>query len=120
MSIRSKAPLRISFAGDGTDVPPYPREHGGATLSAAIDKYTYGTLLTTQEKAINVTSLDYDVGQKYQTDKDLTYDGKLDFVKATIKHMKAEQGMFDILIHSDAPPQAPASSSATMIPGFHE
>lgn len=115
MSIRSKAPLRISFAGDGTDVPPYPREHGGATLSAAIDKYTYGTLLTTQKKAINVTSLNYDVGQKYQTDKDLTYDGKLDFVKATIKHMKAEQGMFDILIHSDAPPRCGLGSSSTEV-----
>ncbi len=115
MTIRSKAPLRISFCGDGTDVPPYPHDHGGAALSAAIDKYTYGSLIPTQEKAINVTSLDYDVGQRYQTDKDLTYDGELDFVKATIKHMKAEQGMFDILIHSDAPPRCGLGSSSTEV-----
>jgi D-glycero-alpha-D-manno-heptose-7-phosphate kinase len=115
MSIRSKAPLRISFAGDGTDVPPYPSEHGGATLSATIDKYTYGTLIPSRQKEITVTSLDYDVGQKYLTDKDFIYDGNLDFVKATIKHMKAEQGMFDILIHSDAPPRCGLGSSSTEV-----
>ncbi|MCK5561469.1 MAG: GHMP kinase [Thermoplasmata archaeon] len=115
MSIRSKAPLRISFAGDGTDVPPYPQEYGGVALSAAIDKYTYGSLIPTKEKAINVTSLDYDVGQRYQTDKDLTYNGELDFVKASIKYMKAEQGMFDILIHSDAPPRCGLGSSSTEV-----
>lgn len=29
MLIRAKAPLRISFAGGGTDVPPYSEKEGG-------------------------------------------------------------------------------------------
>jgi len=33
------APLRISFAGGGTDIQPYRLEHGGCVLSAAIKKY---------------------------------------------------------------------------------
>jgi D-glycero-alpha-D-manno-heptose-7-phosphate kinase len=33
--------MRISFFGGGTDFPEYFREHGGAVLSTAIDKYTY-------------------------------------------------------------------------------
>jgi len=32
MIVRSKAPLRIGFAG-GTDVPPYVEEQGGAVLN---------------------------------------------------------------------------------------
>jgi galactokinase/mevalonate kinase-like predicted kinase len=37
--VRSKSPLRISFAGGGTDVLPYMADHGGVVLSATIDKY---------------------------------------------------------------------------------
>ncbi len=36
-----RTPLRISFVGGGSDFPDYYRAHGGAVLSAAIDKYVY-------------------------------------------------------------------------------
>lgn len=39
--IISKTPFRISFFGGGTDYPAWYREHGGAVLSASIDKYCY-------------------------------------------------------------------------------
>jgi D-glycero-alpha-D-manno-heptose-7-phosphate kinase len=39
--IFSRAPLRISLGGGGTDLPSYYREHGGFFLSGAIDKYVY-------------------------------------------------------------------------------
>jgi D-glycero-alpha-D-manno-heptose-7-phosphate kinase len=39
--IITKTPLRTSFLGGGTDYPEYFREHGGQTLGAAIDKYSY-------------------------------------------------------------------------------
>ena len=38
---KSQAPLRISFGGGGTDVPPYCGEYGGVCLSVAIEKYAY-------------------------------------------------------------------------------
>jgi D-glycero-alpha-D-manno-heptose-7-phosphate kinase len=37
----SRAPLRISLGGGGTDLPSYYREHGGFVVSGAIDKYAY-------------------------------------------------------------------------------
>ena len=37
----TQTPLRISFAGGGTDLEAYYRESGGAVLSSAIDKYVY-------------------------------------------------------------------------------
>ena len=39
----TRTPFRISFFGGGTDYPVWYREHGGAVLSAAIDKYCYLT-----------------------------------------------------------------------------
>ena len=39
--IISRTPLRMSFVGGGSDLPPYYRVHGGAVLSTAIDKYVY-------------------------------------------------------------------------------
>jgi D-glycero-alpha-D-manno-heptose-7-phosphate kinase len=39
--IFSRAPLRVSLGGGGTDLPSYYREHGGFLVSGAIDKYVY-------------------------------------------------------------------------------
>lgn len=43
--IVTRAPLRVSLGGGGTDLPSYYREHGGFVISAAIDRYVY--MLTT-------------------------------------------------------------------------
>ncbi|UCH88276.1 MAG: GHMP kinase [Thermoplasmata archaeon] len=116
MIFRCKAPLRLCFSGEGTDVPPFPEEHDGVVLSTAIDKFVFGTLKPTQEKSIEVKSLDYDIVAKYTTDKDLKYNGDLDLVKAAIKHLKADSGMYNIYLHSDAPPGSGlGSSSATAV-----
>ncbi|MDZ8260897.1 hypothetical protein [Nostoc sp. ChiQUE01b] len=40
----SRAPVRISFFGGGTDYPEYFLEHGGAVLATAIDKFSYVTV----------------------------------------------------------------------------
>jgi D-glycero-alpha-D-manno-heptose-7-phosphate kinase len=39
--IFSRAPLRLSLGGGGTDLPSYYRKHGGFLVSGAIDKYVY-------------------------------------------------------------------------------
>src|SRR2546428_13099869 len=39
--IFSRAPLRISLGGGGTDLPSYANRYGGFVVSTAIDKYVY-------------------------------------------------------------------------------
>jgi D-glycero-alpha-D-manno-heptose-7-phosphate kinase len=39
--IITRTPFRVSFFGGGTDYPAWFRQHGGAVLSTAIDKYCY-------------------------------------------------------------------------------
>lgn len=41
--IITRTPYRISFFGGGTDYPAWIRDHGGAVLATAIDKYCYIT-----------------------------------------------------------------------------
>jgi D-glycero-alpha-D-manno-heptose-7-phosphate kinase len=43
-SVTTITPLRVSFAGGGTDLPDFYRKHGGAVVSTAIDKYIYVTV----------------------------------------------------------------------------
>ena len=40
-----RSPLRITLGGGGTDLPSYYRKHGGALISAAIDKYVYVSVI---------------------------------------------------------------------------
>jgi D-glycero-alpha-D-manno-heptose-7-phosphate kinase len=39
--IVSCAPFRVSFAGGGSDIPAFYRQHGGAVLSCTITKYSF-------------------------------------------------------------------------------
>ena len=117
MMIRSKAPLRISFAGGGTEVEPYLSERGGVVLSTSIDRYAYGSLRFRDDRQITVTSLDYDVVARYGLDEPLIYDGNLDLVKAVIRRMNGQnngQGL-DFFLHSDAPPGSGLGSSSTVV-----
>lgn len=115
MIIRSRAPLRISFCGGGTDVSPYPEEKGGVVLSTTIDKYSYATLIPQSEPVIHVKSLDFDIVAKYDVDHQLVYDGELDLVKAVINCISgANESGFSMFLHSDAPPGSGLGSSSTM------
>jgi D-glycero-alpha-D-manno-heptose-7-phosphate kinase len=113
VKIRSKAPLRVSFSGGGTDVPPFPEERGGCVLSATIDKYAYTTLEADPGGNIGLHSLDYDIVANYQARERLPYDGKLDLVKAAFNTMGVEGGC-EMFIHTDAPPGSGLGSSSTL------
>lgn len=112
--IRSKAPLRISFAGGGTDVPPYCDEKGGAVLSVTVDKYAYGTLVPSGNSATKIESLDYDIVAKYHTDRDLVYNGELDLIKAVLRNMNRSGEGVNLFLHTDAPPGSGLGSSSAM------
>jgi D-glycero-alpha-D-manno-heptose-7-phosphate kinase len=111
--IRAKAPLRISFAGGGTDVSPFPEQRGGCVLSCSIDKYSYCTLTSHENNKINITSKDYNLFTSYNVDELLNYDGKLGLVKAALSYIKVEAGL-DILLHSDVPPGSGLGASSSM------
>ncbi|HEV8360048.1 MAG TPA: GHMP kinase, partial [Candidatus Thermoplasmatota archaeon] len=112
--IRAKAPLRVSFGGGGTDIASYFEEHGGAVISATIDKWAYGTLIQRPGREITVRSLDFDIVARFQGTEQFTFDGNLDLVKAVLKNFTPDQGI-DLFLHSEAPPGSGLGSSSTMV-----
>ena len=111
---RARAPLRLSFCGGGTDVSPYPEEHGGMVLSATIDQYAYASLRPRRGARWNLASLDYDMVAKYDHPRRMKFDGNLDLIKAVI-HSFAPPGGADLWVHSDAPPGSGLGSSSTLV-----
>lgn len=120
--VRSKAPLRISFAGGGTDVSPYPEEKGGAVLNCTIDKFAYATLeaLPDGAGATTVESLDYNLSVNYEKPADLVYNGELDLVKAALRVLRPQangdraRDSLRLFLHSDAPAGTGLGTSSTM------
>jgi D-glycero-alpha-D-manno-heptose-7-phosphate kinase len=114
--IRAKAPLRISFAGGGTDVPPFPQREGGLVLNATINRYAYGTLRPRHDENLQIRSLDYGLTAEFGVDEPLVFDGKLDLAKAAIRRFAGPDTRgFDLMLHSNAPPGSGLGSSSAMM-----
>jgi D-glycero-alpha-D-manno-heptose-7-phosphate kinase len=111
---RARAPLRLSFCGGGTDVSPYPEEHGGVVLSATINQYAYASLRPRRDSRVTLASLDYDMAAKYDHPRGMRFDGQLDLLKAAIRAIEVRHGL-DLWVHCDAPPGSGLGSSSTMM-----
>lgn len=111
---RSKAPLRISFGGGGTDVSPYPEERGGVVLNTTIDQYAYCSLTPRDDDTIHAHSLDYDVVAKFDRSDSVQPKDELALVRAVVGAMQAPTGV-DLFLHSDAPPGSGLGSSSTVV-----
>ena len=116
-SIRSKAPLRLGFAGGGTDVSPFLEEYGSVVLNATIDKYAMVSLDLLKKEKLEIVSLDYDVTLEYETNKILAYDGQLDLIKGIINYFYKNYDLntgFKMYLSNDAPPGSGLGSSSSM------
>lgn len=114
--LRARAPLRVSFAGGGTDVPPYPEENGGLVLSATINRYAYGTLRPRQDRQIGIQSLDLDTAVSIALEEARPDGDRLDLIKAAIQKLASDSPLgFDLFLHSAAPPGSGLGSSSAVV-----
>ena len=114
--IRARAPLRISFCGGGTDVPPYCDERGGVVLSATINRYATATVVP-GGSTFTVRSIDYDQSVSYGVDDPFVYDGQLDLAKGVLDHFRSREKLTDgleVTLHNDAPPGSGLGSSSAI------
>ena len=117
---RAKAPLRVSFAGGGTDVPPFPEREGGLVLSATINRYAHATLQPRTDGRIRVESLDLGTALEYGTEDSVVDDGKLALVTAAIRRVAQleEPRGIDLFLHTAAPPGSGLGASSALIVGL--
>jgi D-glycero-alpha-D-manno-heptose-7-phosphate kinase len=114
VTVRAKAPARISFGGGGTDLTPFFLEHGGAVLNATVNMYSRATLRVRRDPSVDIVS--HDLGKRV-TAKDvrsLAYDGTLDLVKAAVKLLKPDFG-FELVVSSDFSPGSGLGGSSVVL-----
>jgi D-glycero-alpha-D-manno-heptose-7-phosphate kinase len=111
--VRSRAPLRISFCGGGTDVPPFPERYGGCVLSSTIDKYAYVSVRPYADRQIRVYSEDTGIEATFDAHGGEALTGKLDLAQAIFRRFRTTA--VDCFMHNDAPPGSGLGSSSAMI-----
>ncbi len=115
MLIRSKAPLRISFAGGGTDVSPYCDERGERSCPLPSTDMPIAPSPLREDAEISIRSLDFGREERWKVDgNQFQYDGNLDLIKAVLNHFEVRKG-FDMFLHCEAPPGSGLGGSSTVI-----
>lgn len=120
MLIRSKAPLRIGFAGGGTDISPYCDQFGGAVLNATIDLFAHCSLEPRNDGAVSFSSCDQKENLFFCAQPELSLEGPLQLhmgVYNTVvrKFTNGEPLCFNMHTYSDAPSGSGLGSSSTMV-----
>lgn len=110
MKYVAQVPLRVSFFGGGTDIPPYCNERGGEVLFCTVNKYAYCEIESLPEQNMILIGESDEV---YQND-DEEYVGKNGIIKAVLRERKLKTGC-RIRIYSDAAPGTGLGGSSAQI-----
>jgi D-glycero-alpha-D-manno-heptose-7-phosphate kinase len=109
-----RSPVRISFAGGGTDLPAYYEQFGGAVLSTAINKYFYTILCKRNDGRVQVISSDLRVFETWHDIANMDARGSgLEIPLAILKDMASDISV-DLFLSSEIPPGTGLGSSASV------
>ncbi|QGW29128.1 dehydrogenase [Phnomibacter ginsenosidimutans] len=119
MHFRSKAPLRLGFAGGGTDVDPYASRFGGAVLNASIDLFAHASIEPLQENAIVLHDLDNKQELRFAWAPQLPTLHALPLHAAVFNRIHAQYGLplsgFSLITSVDAPIGSGLGTSSTLV-----
>lgn len=119
MIYRARSPLRLGFAGGGTDVEPFPTLYGGAILNATINQYAYASIIPRQDGDIVFSLMDKNVRRTFKTAMELTLDGNVDLLigayNRIIRDYIKKPLSFELITYVDAPPGSGLGSSSTLM-----
>jgi D-glycero-alpha-D-manno-heptose-7-phosphate kinase len=119
MIYRSKAPLRISLAGGGTDLAEYCEIHGGGVLNATINLFAHASIRPRREGII-LRSADRAETVECEATAKLDVDGTLDLAKGVYNRIVREFNYgaplaFEMQTYVDAPAGSGLGSSSTLV-----
>lgn len=116
--IEANAPVRVCFAGSGTDLPEYFRKYGGRIFSVTIGMFAHVKIQLTDQAFIKIHLKDYRKEEIYQLGKILPYDGGIfDLYKAVINRLGPDLGM-DVEVWGDFPAGSGLGSSSAVCVAF--
>ena len=105
--IITKTPLRITFAGGGSDMASYYEEHPGTCISATINKYVYVLVKKRFDDKIYLKYSDNEVLVVNKID-----DIQHDFIRETLKFMNVDYGV-EIINWADIPTKGTGLGSSS-------
>ena len=105
--IITKTPLRITFAGGGSDMASYYDEHPGTCISATINKYVYVLVKKRFDNKIYLKYSDNEVVDVNKID-----DIQHDFIRETLKFMNVDYGV-EIINWADIPTKGTGLGSSS-------
>jgi D-glycero-alpha-D-manno-heptose-7-phosphate kinase len=119
MTFRSRAPLRLGFAGGGTDVSPYSDEFGGCVLNATINLYSYCTLELADDGLIRFEAADREETFVHAAADHLSLEGNLPIHRAVynrvIRDFNGGRPLpCRLVTYSDAPAGSGLGTSSTL------
>lgn len=110
---KAKSPVRITFAGGGTDLTSYYYDSDGIVFNATINKYTHAVLERRLDSSIQIISYDLDEKVCVNDISDLKLDGALDLIKSIIINLNPSFG-FNLYTYSDIPSGSGLGGSAVV------
>jgi len=109
-----RSPVRISFAGGGTDLPAFYEQYGGSVLSTAINKYFYTILGKRNDGRIQVISSDLRIFETWRDIATMDVRGSgLEIPLAVLKDLSRDLSV-DLFLASEIPPGTGLGSSASV------
>jgi D-glycero-alpha-D-manno-heptose-7-phosphate kinase len=112
-----RSPVRISFAGGGTDLPGYYERYGGTVLSTTINKYFYTIIQKRSDGKIQVISSDLKVTETWEDITRMSVKGtSLEIPLSTLKEAGFNSSI-DMFLASEIPPGTGLGSSASVCVG---
>ncbi|MGH9468177.1 MAG: hypothetical protein ACRD1Y_12565 [Terriglobales bacterium] len=111
--IVTRTPFRVSFLGGGTDYPAWYRDHGGAVLATAIDKFCYITCRYLPP------FFDHHSRIVYSRIEDVNENGGIEHpaVRACLRVLQIEAGM-EIHHDADLPARTGLGTSSSFVVGL--
>ena len=107
----ARAPMRISFAGGGTDLEAYYARYGGLVVSTTINKYFYTIIDADDSEDLQLISADYRSLFRHSPYRDLHWDGDLALPKAILHEFGVRRSL-NLFLASEVPPGTGLGSSS--------
>ena len=111
--VLTRAPLRISFAGEGTDLPGYYQRHGGSAISATINYYVYTILTPNSKEDTEIIYANPKASSQYSDCEDMIWYNDLSLPKAITHHFNIHDGL-TVFLSSQVPPGAGLGTSGSV------
>jgi D-glycero-alpha-D-manno-heptose-7-phosphate kinase len=107
------SPVRLSFAGGGTDMPEFYDDNGGCVVSSTINHFTYVIAHPRSDNYIQIFSPDFQAHNKPVKFENLVPRQGTEFPVAFIQYLKYKKGI-NMMISSDVAPHSGLGSSSSL------